>query len=116
MTFTVLAFSQLGHALAIRSERGSLFIQGLRSNTPMLAALALTVALQRAAIYVPGLSAALRTTALSVPELALSLAASAIVFSLIELEKLFVRHARSHRPGRDRPADETKHAGGSGGA
>lgn len=116
MTFTVLAFSQLGHALAIRSERGSLFAQGLRSNTPMLAAVALTVALQMAAIYVPWLSTALRTTALSAPELALALAASAVVFSLIEVEKFFVRHARSERSGRHRLEGETKHARGSGGA
>jgi Ca2+-transporting ATPase len=114
MTFTVLAFSQLGHALAIRSERGSLFAQGLRSNTPMLAAVALTVALQMAAIYVPWLSTALRTTALSAPELALALAASAVVFSLIEVEKFFVRHARSDRSGGHRLEGETKHAPGSG--
>ena len=116
MTFTVLAFSQLGHALAIRSERTSLFAQGLKSNAPMLAAVALTAALQMAALYVPGLSAALRTTALSGPELALSLAASVIVFSLIEVEKLFFRRTRSDRPGRDRLAGETERGGESGGA
>ena len=36
MTFTVLALSQLGHVLAIRSERDSLFRIGLLSNPPLL--------------------------------------------------------------------------------
>ncbi|WP_414719297.1 cation transporting ATPase C-terminal domain-containing protein [Trinickia sp.] len=30
MTFTVLTFSQLGHVLAVRSERESLFAKGSR--------------------------------------------------------------------------------------
>lgn len=37
MVFTVLALSQMGHVLAIRSERESLFSQGLFSNMPLWA-------------------------------------------------------------------------------
>jgi Ca2+-transporting ATPase len=91
MTFTVLAFSQLGHVLAIRSERESLFAQGLRSNLPLLGAVVLTVALQMAAIYVPALSSLLNTTALDPAELAITLALSMVVFVLVELEKYLVR-------------------------
>src|SRR4029079_17193883 len=35
IVFTVLCLSQLGHVLAIRSERQSLFTQGLLSNKPL---------------------------------------------------------------------------------
>ncbi len=38
MVFTVLTLSQLGHVLAIRSERESLFTQGLCSNRPLIGA------------------------------------------------------------------------------
>ena len=36
MVFTVLCLSQMGHVLAIRSERESLFSQGLLSNRPLV--------------------------------------------------------------------------------
>ena len=53
MVFTVLTLSQMGNVLAIRSERESLFRQGLFSNLPLLGAVLLTFALQLATIYVP---------------------------------------------------------------
>ena len=53
MTFTVLCFTQLGSALAIRSSRESLFTLGLFSNKPMLSAVALSVALQLLIVYLP---------------------------------------------------------------
>ncbi len=43
MLFTTLCFLQLGHVLAIRSERRSLFEQGLFSNKPLLASVLLTM-------------------------------------------------------------------------
>jgi Ca2+-transporting ATPase len=53
IVFTVLCLSQLGHALAIRSERRSLFRMDLLSNKPLLYSVPLTVALQLAVIYLP---------------------------------------------------------------
>ena len=92
MTFTVLTLSQMGHVLAIRSEHRSLFAQGLRSNVPLVGAVAVTIALQMAAIYVPALNRLLRTSALSLSELALAFAVAAAVFALVEFEKYLVRH------------------------
>ena len=43
MVFTVLCFTQLGHVLAIRSERESLFTQGVFSNKPLFGAVVLTM-------------------------------------------------------------------------
>ncbi|APR34797.1 cation-translocating P-type ATPase [Paraburkholderia sp. SOS3] len=113
MTFTVLAFSQLGHVLAIRSERESLFAQGLRSNLPLLGAVALTVALQMAAIYVPPLSALLDTTALDPAELAITLALSMVVFVLVEFEKYLVRRNLIYRLQRRPAGHTTKRAAGT---
>jgi Ca2+-transporting ATPase len=91
MVFTVLALSQLGHVLAIRSERDSLFVQGLWSNTPLAAAVLLTVGLQLAVIYVPWLNAIFHTQPLSATELALCLGLSSVVFVGVEAEKALIR-------------------------
>ncbi|MDE2490121.1 MAG: cation-translocating P-type ATPase [Elusimicrobia bacterium] len=91
MLFTVVALSQLGHVLAIRSETESLFSQGLLSNKPLLAAVAGMLALQAAAVYAPPLQAVLRTRALSPGEAAAALALSCVVFLAVEAEKAVKR-------------------------
>jgi len=91
MVFTVLTLSQMGNVLAIRSERESLFRQGLFSNLPLLGAVLLTFALQMATIYVPVLNPIFRTAPLTLSELAVCLLLSAIVFFVIEIEKYFFR-------------------------
>jgi Ca2+-transporting ATPase len=87
MVFTVLCFGQMGNALAVRSEKESLFKQGLLSNTPLLGAVLLTVLLQLAIIYVPFLHPIFKTGALSAGELAAALTISSSVFWLVEIEK-----------------------------
>ncbi|MDP3842797.1 MAG: calcium-translocating P-type ATPase, PMCA-type [Oxalobacteraceae bacterium] len=94
MVFTVLTLSQMGHVLAIRSERESLFRQGLRSNLPLLGAVALTFLLQMATIYVPFLNPIFNTDPLSGSELAFCLLLSTTVFFIVEVEKLLVRKGR----------------------
>jgi Ca2+-transporting ATPase len=91
MVFTVLCLSQLAHILAIRSERESLFSQGLLSNPPLLGAVALTFALQLATIYVPALNRIFNTAALSPGELAAVIAIAALVFVAVEVEKWLKR-------------------------
>ncbi|MBI5451387.1 MAG: calcium-translocating P-type ATPase, PMCA-type [Gammaproteobacteria bacterium] len=94
MVFTVLTLSQMGHVLAIRSERESLFQQGLSSNPSMLAAVLLTLLLQMATIYVPFLNPIFNTEPLSLSELVFCLVISTSVFMVVELEKLLVRRGR----------------------
>ena len=94
MIFTVLTLSQMGQALAIRSERQSLFKQGLRSNNPLLGAVLLTFALQMLVIYWGPLQHVFGTQPLSMVELAIALAISSVVFWAAEIEKLIIR-ARS---------------------
>ncbi|MDO8846822.1 MAG: cation-translocating P-type ATPase [Coriobacteriia bacterium] len=87
MVFTVLCLSQMGHAMAIRSDRQSLFQIGLLSNKPMLGAVALTFALQMATIYVPFMQKVFKTEALSLGDLLIALALSSVVFWAVEIEK-----------------------------
>ena len=91
MAFTVLCFSQLGLALAIRSRQESIFSQGLLSNKPMLGAVALTVALHLLIVYVPFFNGVFRTQPLSWAELGLAVAASSLAFWAVELQKLISR-------------------------
>jgi Ca2+-transporting ATPase len=96
MVFTVLCFAQMGNALAVRSEKESLFKQGLLSNTPLLGAVLLTVVLQLMLIYVPFLQPIFKTEALSAAELATAIVVSSSVFWLVEIEK-WVKRRRDRR-------------------
>jgi Ca2+-transporting ATPase len=91
MVFTTLTLSQMGNALAIRSQRDSLFKIGLLSNKAMLGAVLFTLALQLIVTYWPLAQALLGTQALPPFELALSLLASTAVFWGIELSKWIKR-------------------------
>ena len=88
MVFTILAFTQLGHVLAIRSDRLLLFRQGILSNLPLIGAIFLTVALQCLVIYLPAANVIFHTQPLSLRELIICLAAAAVVFHAVELEKV----------------------------
>jgi Ca2+-transporting ATPase len=91
IVFTVLALCQLTYVLAIRSEKESLFTQGLFSNKLLLGAVAITVVLQLAVIYLPFLNPIFRTAPLSAGELALCFALAMVVFIAVEIEKWLVR-------------------------
>ncbi len=91
MVFTVLTLSQMAQVLAIRSERLSLFQQGVLSNLPLLGAVALTIVLQLAIIYVPFLNPVFHTAPLPFDELVFCLALSTVIFIVVEIEKWLVR-------------------------
>ena len=102
MVFTVLCLSQMGHVLAIRSERESLFSQGILSNKPLAGAFMLTFMLQMATIYVPQLNIIFKTTPLTFGQLAVTLALSTVVFLAVELEKLVKRRRNPLPTGHNR--------------
>ncbi|HOJ27537.1 MAG TPA: cation-translocating P-type ATPase [Spirochaetota bacterium] len=91
MVFTVLCLSQMGHVLAIRSEKQSLFTLGLFSNKPLLGAFILTFVLQMATIYVPYLNGIFKTHPLTLEELSITLALSSVIFIAVEIEKFLKR-------------------------
>jgi len=91
MLFTTLTLAQMGNALAIRSNRYSLFQIGLLSNKLMVGAVLVTFLLQMAVVYVPFLQEIFETEAMTLIELVISLAASSLVFIGVELFKWFQR-------------------------
>jgi len=95
MVFTTLGLSQMGNALAVRSDHESLFSLGLMTNKPLVWAVLLTVFTQMLVVYVPFLQRIFGTTSLSLGEIAISLAASAIVFVTVELVKWAGRARRA---------------------
>jgi Ca2+-transporting ATPase len=97
MVFTVLCLTQLGHVLAIRSEKESLFKIGLFSNNYLVGSVLLTFILQMATIYVPFLNPIFKTEPLTLNELAFALALSSVVFFAVEVEKL-IKRERSKKP------------------
>jgi Ca2+-transporting ATPase len=91
MVVTTLALLQLGHALAVRSERASFFTLGARSNPVLLAAVLGAVAVQLAILCLPALQRLFASQALSPLHLALVLVASTAAFGAVEFEKWILR-------------------------
>lgn len=91
IVFTVLCLTQLGHVLAIRSEKESLFKIGLFSNKSLLGAVVLSFVFQMLTIYVPFLNPIFKTEPLTFNELLFTLVLSSIVFFAVEIEKLIRR-------------------------
>jgi Ca2+-transporting ATPase len=102
LVFTALCFMQLGHVLAIRSERMSIVTLGLWSNRPLLGAVLLTVSLQLAVLYVPALNTVFRTVPLTTAELAGCFAAGAAILGTVEIEKWWRRRAAAGGQGATR--------------
>ncbi|MGH8978335.1 MAG: cation-translocating P-type ATPase, partial [Acidimicrobiia bacterium] len=98
MVFTTVAFLQLGHALAVRSERTSAFRLGVRSNPWIIGAVLVSIAAQLGAVYIPGLRDVFETETLSAAQLGVVLLASSTAFVAVEIEKLVRR--RLERPPR----------------
>jgi Ca2+-transporting ATPase len=103
VVFTLLCLSQLAHVLAIRSEHTSLFVQGLFSNRPLVAAVALAFGLQLATVYVPALNAVFGTEPLALQDLALVVGLSGVIFVAVEMEKWCTRRAARGAPAPARP-------------
>ncbi|MEW6173652.1 MAG: cation-translocating P-type ATPase [Bacillota bacterium] len=91
MLFTTLALSQLGHVMAIRTGKVSLFKAGILSNKPMFGAVVLTVALQITVIYVPWFRDIFGTVPLTAVEMLICFILGSVVFWMVETEKWFLR-------------------------
>lgn len=91
IVFTMLCFSQLGHVMAIRSERRSLFQMGLFSNKPLLTSVLFTFVLQLAVIYSPFFQGLFKTVPLSLEDMVICMLLSATIFIAVEFEKWFLR-------------------------
>ncbi len=88
MLFTVMTVSQMFHVLAIHQERRSVFGRGFISNPLLLGAVVLTVLLQFALLYVPGLQGVFGTQALDLGHILIAFALSTVILWVIEAQKL----------------------------
>lgn len=97
MVFTVLALSQIGHVLAIRSDYQLLYKRGILSNLPLFGAALLTLVLQLIVIYLPAANKIFKTNPLSLNDLVVCLLLSTVVFHAVELEKFIKKKIRKQK-------------------
>ena len=100
MTFLVLSFSQLSHALNQRSNTDSVFKGGQGHNKFLAVALTASAAIVLLVALVPPLQGFFNLTDLNWQEWLISLALSLFPLVAVEISKIFIRiHGRkAHRP------------------
>ncbi|NEO94921.1 MAG: magnesium-transporting ATPase, partial [Moorea sp. SIO3G5] len=91
MVFTTLCIAQMGHALAVRSNKRITLELNPFSNPYLLLAVTVTTLLQLLLVYVPFLQDFFGTEPLTMMEFAVCLGFSTSLFVWVELEKLFIR-------------------------
>lgn len=91
MVFTILCLSQLGNALANRSERESFFRLGILTNPSLIGSVCLNFGFQLLVVYTPFFQRIFKTKPLTLQELLLCLLFSSLSFWAIELNKLRYR-------------------------
>jgi len=98
MVFTTLTISQMGNALATRSESQTVVEAGIFRNKMMIGSVLLTFGLQLVVIYLPFMQGVFGTKALTLMELGISFAASMVVLTAIDTVKLIKRKAKKALP------------------
>lgn len=98
MVFTTLCIAQMGHALAVRSEKLTLQMNPF-SNLFLLGAVVVTTLLQLMLVYVEPLRNFFGTNLLNGQELLICIGFSALMFVWIEMEKLIIRWYRNWKKG-----------------
>jgi Ca2+-transporting ATPase len=96
MVFIFLTLAQMGHALAVRSHRESLFSMNILGNRFLLFAVLFTVVVQMFAVYLPIFNQIFNTRPLTAQQLAICFVLSSVVFWVAELEKLLIRRGILH--------------------
>ncbi|RNC68627.1 MAG: cation-translocating P-type ATPase [Desulfuromonadales bacterium] len=94
MVFTFLVLNRMAVALAVRSDRQSLFRIGFLTNRPLCGAVVITFILQLAVIYIPVLNPVFVTAPLSGEALAMTVALALGMLSVSELQKVLLRKMR----------------------
>jgi Ca2+-transporting ATPase len=91
LAFAVLSISPMYHALNCRSQTRSIFQLGLFTNRAIWGAIAIGVALQAMALYIPALTPIFKTVPLSAADVVLVFALAALPLVIGELIKVFLR-------------------------
>lgn len=88
VAFCTIVFAQLFYAFSARSATKTLWRIGIFTNTKLVAAIEVSVLLQLAVVYLPGLSDAFRTSPLDLEEWLILLPMSLCAFAFNELWKV----------------------------
>ncbi|MBL7747083.1 MAG: cation-translocating P-type ATPase [Chitinophagaceae bacterium] len=88
IVFNVLCLCQMGHVMAIRSEKQSLFASGVFSNKPLIGGVLIALLLQFVITYTPAFQPIFQTEALTLNEFLMVGVLSSIVFFAVEIEKM----------------------------
>ncbi|TAN19896.1 MAG: cation-translocating P-type ATPase [Chitinophagaceae bacterium] len=91
MVFNFLCLSQLGHALAIRSGKQSLFSIGIFSNKLLIASVLISSVLQLIITFTPFFQPIFHTEMLTLNEFIIVGVASSLIFIAVEIEKTISR-------------------------
>ncbi len=102
MVFTVLCLSQLGNALACRSDERTFISLGIFSNPFLIFSTVILFLLQMAVIYLPFLNPIFKTQPLTIIELLICIVLSSIVFLVVEIKKL-LKNFVAYKKGRHIP-------------
>lgn len=94
MIFTTFIMSRMCHAMAIRSQKESLFTIGFFSNKALVGAVLLTFLCQLCFIYLEPCQKVLGTTYLTAMQLVVCLAISTTIFWAVEIEKFLLRRRK----------------------
>ena len=94
MVFTMLCLSQMGHAIAVRSDSRLAAQMSQFSNPYVLLAVVVTTSLQLLLIYLPPMREFFGTHSLSFVELSVCVGFSSLLFVWIELEKILICSVR----------------------
>lgn len=97
MVFTVLSFSQFGHAIAASSNDQLIINKGLFSNRLMILAITVGITLQLLLLYTPQGNGLLSIQPLSVGDLVICVFASLVVFHAVEFQKLIYRRCSTQK-------------------
>lgn len=87
IVFNVLCFSQIGHLLAIRTNKRFMFNLDFLANKPLILSVFITIVLQSAVTFTPILQPIFHTQGLSLLEFIGVGLASSMVFFAVEIEK-----------------------------
>lgn len=89
MVFCTLCFCQLALALAIRSERESVFKLNFFSNPFLLITIIVTILIQLCTVYIPVMNNVFKTQPLSAVELMCTFAPALLIFIAVEIQKWY---------------------------
>ncbi|MDD4711668.1 MAG: HAD-IC family P-type ATPase, partial [Eubacteriales bacterium] len=96
MAFLTMSMAEVFHSFNMRSQRGSIFSHKTH-NKYLTGAMALSLLLTTAVIYIPFLSNAFGFEAISLQEYFIAMALAVSVIPIVEIVKLFQRKFGKHR-------------------